>query len=333
MNSGNAGPANNLDRIRRTQGANTCRKVFLKMGASRRQNAVGLLDDDRLLFASLFILQPEIRELDLYQELSERNRIALNICQKIADAKNSAKGSGSSFSLNSEPVHAVLMWMFMTGAADDGLSSQFDQALDITASILVKTHHEKTVLPVMADLMFKRNRKGVYNHDLIWAFFQAHDAQAMRYIASRLRSPVQKDVDLVRLLLNVPQDVPLRTNSDKQKQYDAFLAWLKENSPYVYFTGESLQLTNTPSVCGVNIDAKYLCKDISPRSNMPLTPLTETERTNLNEFYGAKDDERAVLAKYSQTLHDKNPPSWDEWMQYPVSKQIDIAKYGRREFA
>ena len=331
MNSGNHGPTNQLDRTRRTRGADACRFIFITTEKRSRQNAVRLINDDRLFFASLFVLQQEIRELDLYQELSERNQTALNICQKITDAKHSAGRPGDGFSLKSEAVHSVLLWMFNTGILDDGMSGRFDQILDITASVLVKTHHEKTVLPVMADMIFQRNRKGVYNHDLIWAFFQARDAQSLRHIAARLRSPVQQDVELARVLLNIPKDTPLITNSDKQKQYAAYLAWLKDNGPYVYFTGESMQLTNAPSACGVSLEAKYLCKGVSPRYNKPLTPLTDEERSNLEHFYGAKEEERAVLANYSNTLHTKNQPSWNEWMRYPVSRQVDIAKYGRRE--
>ncbi len=333
MNSGYNGPIGYLDRIRRTRGANFCRNAFLRTERGNRQNAVRLINDDRLLFATLFVLQPEIWERNLYQELSERNRTALNICQKIRSAKNPQDGTGGEISLKSEDVHSVMLWMFNTGAGEDGLSAEFDQILDITASVLVKTHHEKTVLPVIADLIFRRNRRGVYNHDLIWAFFQARDPQSLTHIAGKLRSSYKKDVDLACQLLHIPEDTPLNTGRDKQKQYDAYLSWLKENSPYVYFTGESLQLTNAPSVCGVNLEAKYLCKDVSPRNNRPLTPLTDEEIANLEHFHEVEDEERAALATFSHNLHTKNESSWNEWMQYPVSKQVDIAKYGRRELA
>jgi hypothetical protein len=332
MNTGYSGPVNELDRIRRARGADACRDVFRKSGKENRQNAVRLLNDSRLYFATLFILQPDIKELDLNQALSERNRTALSICEKIADAKNPTGGSGDSVSLNNEAVHFVLMWMFYTGAADDGLSNQFDQTFDIVASVLIKTHHEKAILPVVADLIFQRNQKGSYLHDLVWVFFQARDANALRLIAGHLRSPVQKEVELARTLLNLSEDVPLKTNQDKQRQYVTYLSWLRENSPYVYFTGESFQLTNSPIPCGVNQEAKYLCKNISPRSREPLVPLTESERTSLMNFNDTKEEEKIILAEYSQKLHAQNTPSWNEWIQLPVSKQIQSAKYGRRDF-
>ena len=330
MNSGYNGTVNDLDHIRRSQGTDACRNMFGKLGKARRQTAVRLLNDSGLFFASLFILQPKIKELNLNGELSERNQIALNICKKILGEKNLSSDSDYPASLNSEKVHNVLLWMFSTGAADDGLNNEFDQILDIVASVLMKTYHEKTILPVMTDMIFKRNQKGRYIHDLVWACFQTRDANALRFIAGYLRSSVPKDVDLARTLLHLPQDVPLRSNSDKQKQYAAYLSWLKENGPYLYFTGESFQFTNNPIPCGVDLEAKYLCKDHGIRDRKQFTPLTDAERASLTKFNQVSEKEKKVLAKHSQRLHRKNPSYWNQWMQYPVDKQMNIAQYGRR---
>lgn len=331
MNSGYAGSVNNLDCIRRTRGMSACRNMFRKLGQENRQTAIRLINDNSLLFASLFILQPEIKDFNLYGELSERNRIALNICEKIADVKKPGGNSGNSLSLNDETVHMVLLWMFHTGAADDGLSNEFDQILDITASVLIKTHHENAILSSVADLIFRRNRKGAYIHDIVWIFFQARNAQSLQLIAGYLRSPVQKDVELARTLLNLREDIKLRNSSEKQKWYNEYISWLNENSPYLYFTGESFQLTNSPSACDVNLEAKYLGKNSSPRGPKPLTPLTEEEHICLNHFNEVQEEEKARLAEYSSKLHRENQPVWSQWMQYPVEEQLQIAKYGRRE--
>lgn len=331
MNSGYNSMGNGLDRIRRSQGIDACRNTFGRMGKERRQNAVRLVNDGGLFFASLFILQPEIEELNLKEELSERNRIALSLCNRILSEKNSAGGPDLMISLNSEEVHHVLLWMFNTGAADDGLSNDFDQVLDIVASVLMKTHHEKTILPVLTDMIFKRNQKGRYIHDLVWACFQTHDANALRFIAGYLRSPAAKDVDLASMLLHLPQDVPLRSFSDRQKQYVSYLSWLKENEPYLYFTGESLQFTNNPSPCSVDLEAKYLCKAGGMRGRKQPAPLTDTERESLMKFNRTSEDEKKTLAKHSQRLHRENPSYWNEWMQYPIDKQVNIAQYGRRK--
>lgn len=82
MNMGCNGTINDLDHIRRIQGNNACRYMFSKLGKKYRQDAVRLVNDSRLSFTSLFILQHEIEELNLKGELSKRDQIALNICEK-----------------------------------------------------------------------------------------------------------------------------------------------------------------------------------------------------------------------------------------------------------
>ncbi len=331
MNSGYNSMGNSLDRIRRSQGVDACKSMFGRLGKEHKQNAVRLVNDGSLFFASLFILQPEIEELNLKEELSERNRIALSLCKKILDNKGTSESADRMISLNSEEVHHVLLWMFNTGAADDGLNNDFDQVLDIVASVLMKTHHEKTILPVMTNMIFKRNQRGHYIHDLVWACFQTHDANALRLIAGYLRSPVAKDVDLAHTLLHLPQEMPSSSFPDRQKQYVSYLSWLKENEPYLYFTGESLQFTNNPTPCGVDLEAKYLCKDGGMRGRKQPAPLTDTERDSLTKFNRISEEEKKALAKHSQKLHRENPSYWSEWMQYPIDKQVNVAQYGRRK--
>lgn len=330
MYSGYSGSINDLDYIRRSRGKDVCRDTFRRFVLGQKQTAVRLINDDRLFFASLFVLQQEIQEFGLYRELSEHNRIALDICRKISEAKNPSAESSAPLSLKDEMVHTVLLWMFYTGAADDGLSNEFDHILDISASILIKTHHENTVLNTVADLIFKRNRRGSYTHDLIWAFFQAHDPQSLRIIAEYLRSPRRKDVELARTLLHLPQAAG--PNGNSANQYRDYLSWLEENSPYLYFTGESFQLTNSPNSCDVNLEAKYLCKNSSLKRREILDSFNEEDRDNLNNFSGVQEEEKTVLADYSNKLHHQNPLDWNQWMKYPIEQQIQVAKYGRRDF-
>jgi hypothetical protein len=331
MNSGYAGTPNYLDHIRRKSGIDECKNYFSEFGKEHREDVIRLMNDRRLYFASLFTLQSEIKEFHINEELSERNRIALDFCKKISDEKNISDASDITIPLSSEPVHQTLLWMLNTGAADDGLCNEFDQILDIAASVLIKTHHEWSVLPVIADLVFQRNRKGTYYHDLIWAFFQTRDVYALRFIAKYLRSPLSKDIQLARKLLNLPQDERLIMGLNRQQEYQKYLSWLKENASYLYFTGESLQFSNNPVPCNLNLEAKYLCKNTSPRSSKPVDSFTEEEVVYLNNFNQMKQEEKITLANYSQTLHKRNNCDWNNWIHYPVEKQIHIAQYGRRE--
>ena len=331
MNHNDTYAVNFLDRIRRTRGSNLCKSSFDQSEKRSRQNALRLINDDRLQFATLFILQEEIGKLDLKQDLSERNQIALDICEKTTDKKDALSASVHPLQLKSDKVRSVLRWIFLSGAADDGLSDEFDQILDAAAAVLIKTHQEKSVLPVVVDLIFRRNRKGKYHHDLIWAFFQTKDASALRFIAGYLRSPNKKDVDLAHTLLHLQQDTPMSTNTLRQKEYVEYLAWLKENAPYLCFTGKNFQFSNSPVPCELDVDAKYLCKGISNPHKKTAHPFTEEESIRLNNLHDAQPEERTALANYSSTLYGKDKQRWSEWMQYPVEKQMQTAQYGRRK--
>lgn len=330
MNKNHTPAANELDCIRRTRGIRVCRNSFRSLALSRRETAVRLVNGDSLLFATLYVLQPVLSELNLDGLLSERDRTALKICDRITQEKKAGDSVEEAFSLNSEAVHSVLLWMFQTGMADDGLNEEFDQILDITASILIKTHHEKTVQPDVAELIFRRNRKGAYLHDLTWAYFQTRDTDALRIVAKHLLSSDRKDAEFAGMLLHMEPD-ELKTARDRRKKYTEFNGWLDENSPYLYFTNESFQLTNNPVVCDVDLDAEYLGKGISPRSRRPLSPLTNEENGCLRHFKETPDDDRTVLAKYSHRLHKENPAYWAQWLQFPVEEQLQIARDGRRE--
>lgn len=325
MNTSHSGRAARLDLIRRSRGATACRETFRRLALENKQEAARLLGDVRLTFGTLFVLRPEIAELLPEDELSYRDRTALQFCSRTAEANKAIDEDHPRFSAG-EDAHPVLLWMFTTGAEDDGLSGEFDRILDLAAAVLIRTYREESILPAAAELIFRRYRRGAYLHDLIWAYFKARSKDALRIVAGRLRSPVRKDIELARSLLHLSED-----GAEGRKQYGEYLSWLRENGPYLYFTGESYQLTNAPSPCGVDLGAKFLCKEISPRSRRPLAPLTREEEERLNGFNGAGDEAKETLARYSRELHEEDPSRWSRWMQYPVSRQIEIAGYGRRE--
>ncbi len=328
MNLGYDKTLNYLDRIRRRKGINQCKDFYRNLANENRQNAIWLINDRRLHFASLFILQPEINELKL--ELNERNQTALDLCKKISAGKGTSQDAEISIQLSSEHVHRVLLWILNTGAADDGLGNEFDRIVDTAAAVLIKTHHEESIIPVIADLIFQRSRRGSYCHDLVWAFFQSRNIDSLRYIAKYLRSSNTADVQLARKLLNLPQNTELSARADRQKEYENYLLWLHENGPYLYFTGESLQYSNSPDPCRLDLEAKYLRKTIDSQHHKPIVPYTQEELTCLKSFDEAQENEKSTLADYSQALFKRNHRSWNQWIHSPVDQQLHIAGYGRR---
>lgn len=317
-----------LERIRRARGAVACREAFRALARDNARETARLLGDGRLKFGTLFVLRPEIAEFLPEEELSFRDRTALLFCGGAERAcKTAVDGEHPRFTAG-ESERPVLLWIFTTGTEDDGLCGEFDRVLDLAAAVLIRTYREESILPAAAKLIFRRHRRGAYLHDLIWAYFKARGTDALRIIAGYLRSPVRSDAELARSLLHLTES---GASEGGGKQYGEYLSWLRENGPYLYFTGESYQLTNAPSPCGVDLGAKFLCREISHRNRKPLAPLTREEQESLNSFNGAGDAEKETLARYSGKLHEKNPARWNKWMRYPVSRQIEIAGYGRRE--
>jgi hypothetical protein len=320
MNSENRGGECQLDRIRRTRGAKVCRCCFHTMAKNNRKQACEWINDDNLTFGSLFLLAPFVREAKLEPELNERNRAALQLCEIILDRKKTLRENAKK-ACNCAENHDVLLWMFQTGARDDGLSEDFDEILDIAVSVLIKNYNETSILPAAAELVFGRNRKGTYCHDLIWALFQTHDPDILRLFAKYLRSPRAKDASFARTILNLPAC----GNSEQPKQFQSYEAWLEENKPYLFFTGENFHCSSRPCLCGVDQGAKYLCKNISPCSRTPISPLTDNEKACLESFRCAGDTQQAALCRCSQRIHRQDPSQWGLWMRLPVEEQIRLA--------
>lgn len=320
-NSENRGGECQLDHIRRTRGAKVCRCCFRTMTRNNRKKAAEWINDDNLTFGSLFLLSPTVREAKLEPELNERNRTALKLCETILN-RGKTPGTGvKSAACRCAENREALLWMFQTGIRDDGLSENFDEILDIAVSVLIKNYHETSILPAAAELVFGRNRKGTYCHDLIWALFQTRDPDILRLFAKYLRSPRAKDVSLARTILNLPAC----GSSDQPKQFQSFEAWLEENKPYLFFTGENFHCSSRPCLCGVDQGAKYLCKNISPCSRTPVNPLTENEKACLESFRCAAENQQAALCRCSQKIHRQDPSQWGLWMRLPVDEQIRLA--------
>lgn len=317
---------NKLDFIRTSEGVNECKNMFKNLANKDKSKAINLINADDLTFTSLFVLRHEIYKLNLVNQLNNRNQIALNICDIIGEEKYSSIDYDNKISLKSDVVHDSLLWMFNTGNIDDGLSEEFEQILDTVASVLIKEHHEKEIIPVMVEMIFKRNNDNRNIHDLAWACFKSKDITVLQLLAQKLRSPNAKDVKLSRSLLNLSQDKDFKNDNDKQKEYSSYIHWLKENNPYITFTDESFNFSNRPVPLIVDLDSKYLCTGGVVQTS------THSNKRNkkLDKFDKLPQNDKALLANYSHQLHKKNLLEWNNWMKSPLEKQLQIAKNTRR---
>lgn len=147
---------------------------------------------------------------------------------------------------NSRGHYPVLKGLFERSIGIHGLSDEYDELLDVTASILIKIHKDNSILPSIVDTIFTRNREGLFNHDLIWTFFEARDPYSLMLIANYLHSDDIRDIKLACKLLDFVPSIDMSTSRDSKDKYTTFFYWLKQNYHFLYFTGESFQRTSNP---------------------------------------------------------------------------------------
>ena len=306
------------------------RGLFRKTVKQDQEKAIRYLNRDKLTFPQLFILLPEIETANLSPRLNSRNILALKICAEKSENKTFTGELEKLATKDPQTARKTLKWMFYTGLEWEGPKEDYDpydEVLDAVTALLITRYQEKSILPVVADLIFRRHRKGLYIHDLVWSFFRAYDPSSFHLIARYLRSDNEKDVELACKILHLNPD--LSESKEKQKRFRDYHTWLADNKPYLYLTGESFQYTSEPVPIDIDLEAKYLRKKISPRSREPLTPLTEAENAILDLFDEVPPEDQIILSEYSHQIHKKDKKSWNRWIQNNIRDQIAIAKADR----
>ncbi len=324
----NLNTINLLDKKMDDSGGDSVRSFFYQLAKANKKEALNLINDENLHFTSLFVLIPEIEELELFQELNIRNKIALKITSEISlSKKNILDVEYQSFDYI-QAVHSVLKWMLETGCINDGLNNKYDEILDKTAIFLIKIYRDKTVLPIIAEMIFRRYKKGLLIHDLVWAFFESRDPISLSIISERLQSKDLEDEELAQELLSFVPGIGMRENIDIKKQYLYFRDWFGKNNLFLHFTGESFQQTQSPVIYRVVLEAKYLCEPISIDTGKILRVLSGKECKLIDEFKRLDKNTQKLLSEFSVMLHHSNICEWQEWLGYQVEEQIKFARIG-----
>jgi hypothetical protein len=222
------------------------------------EEALKLVNEKNLTFPSLFLLRSQIEKQFPFDRISLRNKLALSIVNEILLSRKDITAYQDMPLNYLLSTHSTLKWMLESGADADGLSSEYDEVLEKVAIILTEEFHEKSVLPIVADIIFKRYRQNSYIHDLLWAFFEARDPQSLLLIAEYLRSSELRDVELAHELLSFVPDIKFNGNYDCDKQYSLFTHWLSENILFLRFTGDNFQQSNHPVPYVIIDEAKYI---------------------------------------------------------------------------
>jgi len=309
------------------QGAMRLRQIFRGLVQRNKPGALLYVNDEKLQFPSLYILMPEIKALDLYKDLNQRNIVALINCAKILDDEDLEARVMPFAPQDNDTVRQPLQWMFKTGVRWQGpeKDAAYDAVIDGVVAVLARIHKDKTILAEASELIFKRNRQGYFIHDLVWGFFQTFDPEALKLVAKYLLSANAKDVELACKLLHLHLPQETGRGEEKRKMYEDYLAWLEENNPFLFFTKEHFHLTSDPNPVEVDLAAKYVCKRISPQNKKPLEPLSDEEQRSIQVFKKMPPEEQKVLSDYSYKMHKEDPSLWHQWLRKQLARQIKIA--------
>ncbi|WP_368488858.1 hypothetical protein [Clostridium sp. BJN0013] len=315
-----------LDKIRIDKGIDDLKNFFFQLSKKNLKKALNFINDKHLRFNILFILKEMLQQNNLFNSLTEKNKVALLIIKEIlTDKKYDLASEQISFDYI-QIIHSVLKWILETGSHDDGINDEYDQVLDITSILLTKVYRDTTLLPIMADMIFDRYKKGFLIHDLVWGFFESADPNSLNIIGEHLLSSNIEDVKIASRLLNFIPEIDKAIS--KERKYTIFSNWMKENSAFLEYTGESFQQTTNPKPYRIVLEGKYLCKSICPNTGKALCSPSKKEHSLLNEFKKLDYNNKILLANFSFRIHHKNIYLWHIWREYSLEKQIKIARIG-----
>lgn len=313
-----------LDNKKLDKGADGLKAFFNELIEKDYKAAISFVNEENLHFGSLYMLKPEIEALNLSDSLSMRNKIAIDIIDEVLLGDKSMSHMECSASEYIQTMCSTLKWILISGFIDDGFEDDYDKVLDASSALLVKVYGDRTVLSVMSELIFERNRRGYFCDELIWAFFESRYPYGLILIATHLLSEQPEDVRLAQKLLGFIPGIDTKRTTASERQYTIALNWLEKNYPYLYFTGESFQQAIKPKPYRVILYAKYLCKAVSIDTGRTIEPLTEDEHVLLKEFGELDADIKKMLSHYSHMIHDNDIHRWKMWIQRPIAEQVEI---------
>ena len=309
-----------FDLLNKAYDYDSFRKAFKRFLLENERGAIYYLNDKRLYFPTLYFVKKEVESLNTLENLNLRNRIALNLCSVI---KGDMKFKEISDKYNSKRIHDTLIWMFDSGVYADGLNDEFDEILDGTVGMLICFMKDHSILPSVIDLMFNRYEKGCFIHDLSWYLLQSKDPSLLGLITNRLKLSNEKSIQLACKLLHIDGDIN-SFQDNKEVNIQQTYSWVNENMPYIYFSGESFQLSSEPNIFKVHLEGKYLNKKVSPDTGEFLKPLKFFEKDALKYFRQSSLEKKEQLSEYSYKLKKQNHKLWRQWIKNDLSSQIAL---------
>lgn len=289
--------------IRMKCGIAYLKMTFNKIVQANPSYAVTLLNNQHLSFPTFYLLIPQIFEYHLDEYLSSKNKCALEFTIKK-----------SSITLKK----SYLKWMLLTSINQELDNDEFQKVIDQVTIQLIVVLKEQSLLSLIVNLIFIKNRRNDCIYDLCWAIFQSNTIYIMPLIAKYLKSNYIEDNQLAYKLLNFKPD---GQPNNKVQQYNNFCKWFNENKQFLYFNNETMQETCQPKYWRVNLQAKYLCTYHFNESS-----LSNAEKEQLYSFQCLDRKTQKLLSKNSYQIYLKDKESWRNWMKSSLSMQIETCK-------
>jgi len=315
---------NPLDRIRLDKGNDGLLEHFTRLARKDAGKAMEHLNSGSVSFCTLYLLSRHIRALGLHARLNDENKLTLELSRSISQKR--AKVSDLLTRNSDNSIHSAIKWIFESGCRDDGLDNKYDEIIELSALVLVRTFRDTSILNQISDLIFTRNRNGLFIHHLIWAFFEARVPYSLVLLANHLCSPVLSDTALALKLLRF---IPCLSDSNAEnakQQYHNVLYWIEGNLPFLYYTGESFHQAIHPRPYAISLSARYLCSPVSIENGEPLRALDESEKAFLTCFEMLDASAKQLLSDFSYYLYRRNYSQWSMWIRYPITEQIRASR-------
>ncbi len=314
-----------LDNIRFSNGPEYLSSYFSDLLRTNRNKALEIINDQDIHFSTLYLLKPLLKQGAV--ELNPLYRKALEIEKSLSGKLSGEVSLEAEREMRSagDNIVSALKWIISTGGSEDDMGSKYEQLIERCAAVLVRSLGNTTLLPELADMIFARNRRGALIHELVWVFFEARSPDSLVLLMQRLNSPDSRDIRLAKdLLCFIPgiSDNTMRTGPTLLR---SALYWLRENKPFMYYTGESLHLCNKPMHYNVSQSARYLCRPVSVDSGKPLMRFNDTEEKALICFEQLPDSHQCQLADFSWQLYRRNTYQWHTWIGLPIDEQAALA--------
>lgn len=265
--------------------------------------AAKLINDAEVTFPTFFVLLDIVRHNIPENELSERNKRAIHIYNECMLADG--------FAYNRTNDEKVLLWMTTHCKDKDGMSDSYDRIIDYCLGRLVCDYHNGKSLENAVELIFIRNEKDEFYHDLVWEVFRSDSADVIKLISKHANGKTEKEKEFSEeLLANLIDDDPEDNNEISSHMND----WMNENEPYIEFKGNSFNSSSSPEFCKVNYLSKY--------SGCPCThcgfylPMSGRDMKDEEHFRCLDCRTQALLAHKSCMLRKRNMAAWCRWKSH-----------------